>query len=107
MTVLVTGGSSGIGRAVAERWGALGHDVIINYHAKNEAAQEAAAAVESAGGRAHLIKADVGTQLGVDAVAAAVKEVTESIDLYVHCAALAVPGGPLDIDPERLAHAIS
>lgn len=107
MTLLVTGGSSGIGRAVAERWGALGHDVIINYHANDAAAEESAAAVEAAGGRAHLIKADVGTQAGVDSVVASVRDLTDSLDLYVHCAALAVPGGALDIEPDGLAKAIA
>lgn len=107
MTVLVTGGSSGIGRALAEHWAGLGHDVVVNYHANDEAAHEAAAAVVAADGRAHLVKADVGTQQGVDAVVAAVTDVTDSLDLFVHCAALAVTGGALDIDPARLAQAIA
>ncbi len=107
MTVLVTGGSSGIGRAIAEHWGGLGHDVVINYHASDAAAREAVAAVAASGGRAHLAKADVGTQAGVDAVVAAVREVTDSLDLFVHCAGLAVTGGALDIEPERLAQAIA
>ena len=107
MTVLVTGGSSGIGRAIAEHWGGLGHDVVINYHANDTAAQEAVAAVEAAGGRAHLVKADVGRQAGVDTLVAAVGEVTDSLDLFVHCAGLAVTGSALEIDPERLAQAIA
>lgn len=107
MTVLVTGGSSGIGRAIAEHWAGLGHDVVINYHANDEAAQDAVGAVEAAGAKAHLVKADVGTQAGVDAVVGAVREVTDSLDLFVHCAGLAVTGGALDIDPGRLAQAIA
>lgn len=107
MTVLVTGGSSGIGRAIAEHWGSLGHDVIINYHANDGAANETHAAVEAAGGRPHTIKADVGTQDGVDSVVDAVGQVTDELDLYVHCAALAVSGGALDIDPDGLAKAIA
>ena len=107
MTVLVTGGSSGIGRAIAEHWAGLGHEVVINYHANDTAAHEAVAAVEAAGGRAHLVKADVGTQDGVDTVVAAVRERTDSLDLFVHCAGLAVTGGALDIDPGRLAQAIA
>lgn len=107
MSVLVTGGSSGIGRAVAEHWARAGRDVVINYHANDQAAGEAAAAVEAAGGRAHLVKADVASQAGVDAVVRKVREVTDSLDLYVHCAALAVTGGALEVDPERLATAIA
>ncbi len=50
MAILVTGGSSGLGRGVAERFARDGVDVFINYHADDEAAGEAAAAVEAAGG---------------------------------------------------------
>ncbi len=107
MTVLVTGGSSGIGRAVAERWATLGHDIVINYHANDAAADEAVAAVAAAGRQAHLVKADVGTIDGVNTVVEGVRAVTDALDLYVHCAALAVTGGALTIDPARLARAVA
>jgi enoyl-[acyl-carrier protein] reductase III len=107
VTVLVTGGSSGIGRAIAERWATLGHDIVINYHANDAAANEAAAAVTAAGGRAELVKADVGSLEGVNAVVEGVRAVTDTLDLYVHCAALAVTGEALTIDPARFAHAVA
>jgi NAD(P)-dependent dehydrogenase (short-subunit alcohol dehydrogenase family) len=107
VTVLVTGGSSGIGRAVAERWATLGHDIVINYHANDAAANEAVAAISAAGGQARLVKADVGTTNGVNEVVEGVRAATNNLDLYVHCAALAVTGGALTIDPARLAHAVA
>ncbi len=107
MTILVTGGSSGIGRAVAEHWAGLGHDVVINYHANDEAANQAAEAVSVAGGKPHLVKADVGMPDGVAALVEGVRAVTDSLDLYVHCAALAITGGALTIDPSELAKAIA
>ncbi len=107
MTVLVTGGTSGIGRAVAEHWAGLGHEVVLNYHADDEAAAAAAEAVRTAGGTPHLVKADIGTTSGVAAVVTGVHDVTDSLDLYVHCAALAVTGAALTIDPARLAEAIA
>jgi len=107
MTILVTGGSSGIGRAVAEHWAGLGHDVVVNYHSDDAAAEQTATAVAAAGTTAHLVKADVGTADGVDAVVSGVRERTESLDLYVHCAALAVGGTALGIDPARLTQAIA
>ncbi|HEY9564949.1 MAG TPA: SDR family oxidoreductase [Nocardioides sp.] len=107
MTVLVTGGSSGIGRAIAEHWARSGHDVIVNYHSNDEAADEVREVIEGTGQRAILVKADVGTQEGVDIVVAATQAETDSLSLYVHCAALAVTGGALDIDPARLSQAIA
>ncbi|GAA4282965.1 enoyl-[acyl-carrier-protein] reductase FabL [Brevibacterium daeguense] len=107
MTVLVTGGSSGIGRAIAEHWADLGHDVIINYHANDEAASDARSAVEALGRRAILVKADMGTHDGVDSLLSSVLRETDDLALYVHCAALAVTGGALDVDPEQLARAIA
>ena len=107
MTVLVTGGTSGIGRAIAEHWAGLGHDVVLNYHANDAAAREAAEAVSACGGTASLIKADVGTQSGVEAVVDAVRKVTDTLDLYVHCAALAIAGAALNIDPSRFSQAIA
>ena len=107
MTVLVTGGSSGIGRAVAEHWGSLGHDVVVNFHSDDAAAAETARLVTAAGGTPHLVKADVGTADGVASIADAVRGLTDSLDLYVHCAALAVTGRALEIDPVQLARAIA
>ncbi len=57
---LVTGASRGIGRAIAERLAADGAGVAINYVQGKAAAQEAAAAVERAGGKAILIQGDAG-----------------------------------------------
>lgn len=107
MTILVTGGSSGIGRAIAVHWAGLGHDVVVNYHANDTAAAETKQAVAAAGGKALLVKADVGTQAGVEAVIDAVRSETDELDLYVHCAALAVTGGALEIEPGLLAQAIA
>src|SRR6476659_5372435 len=57
---LVTGASRGIGRAIAVALGQNGWDVVINYRGNSEAAQAAAQEVESVGGRAFLIQADIG-----------------------------------------------
>ena len=56
---LITGGSRGIGRAIAERLAQDGYTVIINYKSNEQAAQETKAAIEAAGGHAELLPFDV------------------------------------------------
>ena len=56
---LVTGGSRGIGRAVAIELGRRGYRVAINYQSSDEAAKSAAAEIEALGGTAAVFKADV------------------------------------------------
>ncbi len=58
---LVTGSSRGIGRAIAEKLGELGFAVVVNYVSQQEAANQVVAAIESRGGRAIAVQANVGT----------------------------------------------
>lgn len=57
--ILITGASRGIGRATAILCGSRGWSVALNYQSNAAAADEAALAVEAAGGRAVAIRADV------------------------------------------------
>jgi 3-oxoacyl-[acyl-carrier protein] reductase len=57
---LVTGASRGIGRAIAGRLGRDGVAVAVNYAAQADEARTLAAEIESAGGKALAIQADVG-----------------------------------------------
>jgi len=56
---IVTGGSRGIGRAVASELAANGAAVVVNYNNSPEKAGEVVAEIESAGGRAIAFQADV------------------------------------------------
>jgi 3-oxoacyl-[acyl-carrier protein] reductase len=56
---LITGSSRGIGRAIAQRLGADGTDVVVNYRSDRAAADEVVAAIEAKGGRAVAAQADV------------------------------------------------
>lgn len=56
---VVTGGSRGIGRAIALELGKRGAAVVVNYHSSPDAANEVVAAIEAAGGKASAVQADV------------------------------------------------
>jgi 3-oxoacyl-[acyl-carrier protein] reductase len=56
---IVTGASGGIGRAIAEELASSGAKVVVNYFRSEEAAQEVVTAIESAGGEALPLQADV------------------------------------------------
>jgi len=56
---VVTGGSRGIGRAIASRLAQDGLAVIVNYAGSASGAEAAVRGIADAGGRAHAIKADV------------------------------------------------
>ncbi|GGV13409.1 short-chain dehydrogenase [Streptomyces filipinensis] len=67
-TALVTGGSRGIGRAVALRLAAEGALVAIHYGGNDDAAKETVTRIEEAGGRAFTIQARFGEEGAVDKV---------------------------------------
>src|SRR3954462_4645385 len=58
-TAIVTGSSSGIGRAIALEMARQGASVTINYHRGADEAQDVRPDIEGAGGRAQVIQADV------------------------------------------------
>lgn len=58
--VLVTGGSSGIGRATAVAYGREGARVAITYNSRKDAAEKVATEIEAAGGTAYVVPMDLG-----------------------------------------------
>ncbi|MCY4408170.1 MAG: SDR family oxidoreductase [Rhodospirillaceae bacterium] len=60
--MIVTGGSRGIGAAVARLAGAKGYDVAVNYAQAGDRAEEVAADIRKAGQRAIAVQADMGKE---------------------------------------------
>jgi len=58
-TALVTGGSRGIGRAIAERLASHGATVAITYSQSRDGANDTVSTIERAGGRAFALQADL------------------------------------------------
>lgn len=69
-TALVTGGSRGLGRAIAEDLARLGALVAINYANNDSAANETLQAIESSGGKAFAIKSAQGSFEAAEQLAA-------------------------------------
>jgi 3-oxoacyl-[acyl-carrier protein] reductase len=65
-TAIVTGASRGIGRAVAMRLAHDGFAVVVNYASNADQAEAVLAAIESAGGRAISLKADISNTADVE-----------------------------------------
>lgn len=65
-TAIVTGGSRDIGRSCAIKLGAEGANVVVNYNANKDAADETVSAVEAAGGKAIAVKGDMTVKADVD-----------------------------------------
>jgi 3-oxoacyl-[acyl-carrier protein] reductase len=82
--VLVTGASSGIGRASAELFGKCGANVAITYLNNEKGASETVAQIESNGGKAIAIQADFTKIANVKAAVEKVENELGSIDILVN-----------------------
>ncbi|MQY13619.1 putative oxidoreductase YgfF [Streptomyces sp. RB5] len=99
-TALVTGGSRGIGRGIAERLGRDGARVGVHYGSDGAAAKETVAAIEEAGGSAFAIRAELGAPGAAEALWEAYDAHADGVDVLVNNAGVVAPGTVSEVSEE-------
>jgi len=97
---IVTGGSRGIGRAAAERLAADGQAVVIGYAGNETEANAAVKTIESAGGRAVAVRADIADPGAVRTLFDTAEQRYGGVDVVVNAAGIMIlsPLAELDLD---------
>jgi 3-oxoacyl-[acyl-carrier protein] reductase len=87
LVALVTGGSRGIGAAIAKRLAAEGATVAINYARSEGAARDVAGTIAGEGGRAEVFRADLGVEAEAERLVREVVQRFGRLDIVVNNAA--------------------
>jgi 3-oxoacyl-[acyl-carrier protein] reductase len=102
-SALITGGSRGIGRAIAQRLVSDGALVGIHYGGNDAAANETLKTIEKAGGHAFLVKAELGVNGGIDTLFSKLEKglAGRPLDILVNNAAVAPQISITETTPEE------
>ncbi len=104
MTIVITGGTKGIGLGIAERLARAGETLVLIYRSDEAAAQTARDTLTALGAKVALVRADVGDREALESVFAAI---TPEGPLHiVHSAAMIYPTSLLDADLGRIDDAV-
>lgn len=85
---IVTGGSRGIGAAIASELATAGMDVVVNYAKRREDAVNTVAALEKLGARAIAVQADASSAADLDKLFAVARQEFGSLDVLINNAGI-------------------
>jgi 3-oxoacyl-[acyl-carrier protein] reductase len=106
-SVIVTGASRGIGRAVATRLARDGFAVVVNYAGNATKADEVVAEIKAARGQAIAVQADVANAADVDRLFKEALDTFDGINVVVNCAGIMplspIAGGDLELFDKVIA----
>ena len=103
---VVTGGSRGIGAATCERLAADGHDIVLNYRASAEAAEQVAERVRKAGARCVTVQGDTASEEDVDALFDAARTLGPVTGLVNNAGITGPVGRLVDLDAAGMRRAL-
>ena len=106
MTVLVTGGTKGIGLAIARRLAPIHGRVVLAWHSDEAAAEAARAEIAALGAGVETVKADVGTLEGVATLMGEIERQGHGLSHIVHSAAMIYPTSLLGAELVKFRQAV-
>lgn len=106
MTVLITGGTKGIGLAIARRLAPVHGRVVLAYHSDEAAAQAARAEITALGAAVEVVRSEVGSPEGAAALMAQIERQGHGLSHIVHSAAMIYPTTLLGADLGKFRQAV-
>ena len=103
--VLITGGSKGIGAAIARRFAGDGANIVVNGRTENEAARQVVTDLRGSGVVGEFIAADMAEPAQIESLVSDTVQALGGIDVLVHNAGGPAPGRIDEITPEAWMYA--
>ncbi|TCP29825.1 enoyl-[acyl-carrier protein] reductase III [Scopulibacillus darangshiensis] len=99
---LITGGSRGIGKAIAEKFARQGYNLVLNYMRKKKAAEETKEQFEAEYNiKVHTVKANVGELDQIRSLFASIDETFGRLDVFINNAASGVQRPLMEIEEKH------